>query len=247
MLEDREYIRQAPVRPQASATIALIVVNALVYVFQYYLLPRIAPAFDFERYFALSLDGLRAGHVWQLLTYQFMHGGFWHIFFNCWAIYVFGRALETTLGKGRMLTLYFLSGVMGGLVQILCSWLLPEPSMMPEHFGASAVVGASAGAFGLVAAFAVLFPDQRLVMLLFFIIPLVMRARTLLWLLVALAVLGILLPYFGIGIMGNIAHAAHLGGIITGFIFAQCVRGFRTPPFIGSPTKSSLKITPASD
>ena len=107
--------------------------------------------------------------------------------------------------------------------------------------------GASAGAFGLVAAFAVLFPDQRLVMLLFFIIPLVMRARTLLWLSVALAVLGILLPYFGIGFMGNIAHAAHLGGILTGFLFAHCVRGFRVPPFIRSQTKSSLKITPASD
>ena len=59
--------------------------------------------FPFEHYFALSLDGLQAGHVWQLLTYQFMHGGFWHIFLNCWAIFVFGRAVETALGKGRML------------------------------------------------------------------------------------------------------------------------------------------------
>ena len=165
MLEDRDYVGQAPVRPQWSATVALIVVNALVYLFQYYLLPRIAPEFPFENYFALSLDGLQAGHVWQLLTYQFLHGGFWHIFLNCWAIFVFGRAVETALGKGRMLTLYFLSGVVGGLVQMLCAWL------MPEHFGDVAVVGASAGAFGLVAAFAVLFPDQRLVMLLFFIIP----------------------------------------------------------------------------
>ena len=67
----------------------------------------------------MSLDGLRAGHVWQLLTYQFMHGGFWHIFLNCWAIFVFGRVLEATMGKKRMLTLYFLSGVMGGLAQML--------------------------------------------------------------------------------------------------------------------------------
>jgi len=240
MLEDRDYMRQAPARPRWSATVTLIVVNALVYIFQYYLLPQIAPAFEFEKYFALSLDGLRAGHVWQLLTYQFMHGGFWHIFLNCWAIYVFGRVVETALGKRRMLTLYFLSGVVGGLVQMLCAWLFPE------HFG-GAVVGASAGAFGLVAAFAVLFPDQRLVMLLFFIIPLIMRARTLLWLSVALAVLGILLPYVGIGIMGSIAHAAHLGGIVTGFLFAHWMRGFRAPPLFDDRTKSSLKINPAAD
>lgn len=234
-------MRQTQIGPQWSATVSLIVVNALVYVFQYYLLPQIAPTFPFEGWFALSLDGLRAGHVWQLLTYQFMHGGFWHIFLNCWAIYVFGRAVEATLGKRRMLILYFLSGVMGGLLQMLLAWL------MPEHFGAEAVVGASAGAFGLVAAFAVLFPDQRLVMLLFFIIPLIMRARTLLWLSVALAVLGILLPYFGIGLMGNIAHAAHLGGILTGFLYAHWMRGFRMPPFIHNGTKSSLKINPTPD
>lgn len=240
MLEDRDYMRQTRAMPQWSATIALIVVNALVYIFQYYLLPRIAPAYPFEENFALSLDGLRAGHVWQLLTYQFMHGGFWHIFLNCWAIFVFGRVIEATMGKRRMLTLYFLSGIMGGLLQMFCAWL------MPEHFGGAAV-GASAGAFGLVAAFAVLFPHQRLVMLLFFVIPLVMRARTLLWLSVALALLGIVLPLLGIGFMGNIAHAAHLGGIITGFLFAHWMRGFRLPPFIDDRTKSSLKITPAQD
>lgn len=116
MLEDRDYMRQTRAMPQWSATIALIVVNALVYIFQYYLLPRIAPAYPFEENFALSLDGLRAGHVWQLLTYQFMHGGFWHIFLNCWAIFVFGRVIEATMGKRRMLTLYFLSGIMGRIV-----------------------------------------------------------------------------------------------------------------------------------
>ena len=74
-----------------------------------------------------------------------------------------------------------------------------------------------------------------------------MRARTLLWLVVALAVLGIVLPYLGINIMGNIAHAAHLGGILTGFLFAHWMRGFRMPPFIHSHTKSTLNIHPASD
>lgn len=240
MLDDRDYMHERRVGVPWSATIALIVANVLVFGFHYFALPRFAPDFEFEKYFALSLDGLRSGHVWQLLTYQFMHGGFWHIFLNCWAIFVFGRVVETALGKTRMLTLYFLSGVVGGLVQMLCAWMLP-------NLFDGAVVGASAGAFGLVAAFAVLFPDQRLVMLLFFIVPVVMRAKTLFWLSIALALAGILLPWFGINVMGNIAHAAHLGGILTGFFFALAVRGYRVPPFLGGRTKSSLKITPAPD
>ena len=52
-------------------------------------------------YFALSLEGLKHGFVWQLLTYQFMHGGLFHILLNGWAIYVFGRAMEETLGPGN--------------------------------------------------------------------------------------------------------------------------------------------------
>ncbi len=194
---------------QWSATIALLVVNVAVFILQYYILPRFSAAFRFEDYFALSLDGLRSGHYWQLLTYQFMHGGFLHLFLNSWAIFVFGRPVESALGKGRMLGLYLSSGVIGGLLQMFCSWV------WPEHFGTWPIVGASAGAFGLVAAFAVLAPNQRLLMLLFFVIPLAMRAKTLLWLSVGLAVAGIIIPY------GNIGHAAHLGGIITGFIVAR--------------------------
>lgn len=225
-------MRKWRVRVPWSATMALLVANALVYVFEYYFLSPGA-RLNFVDSYALSLDGLRAGHVWQLLTYQFMHGGFWHIFLNCWAIFVFGRAVEATMGKARMLSLYFLSGVVGGLVQILCTWL------MPDHFADDGVVGASAGAFGLVAAFAVLYPNQRLVMLLFFVIPLVMRARTLLWLSIAVAVAGMFLPWFGIKFMGEIAHAAHLGGILTGFLFALFLRGLRIPPIVN--------VTPAPD
>lgn len=209
MLQDRDYMRRQPAGMRWPATIALLVVNVAVWVLQYSILPRFSAAFPFEDYFALSLDGLRSGHYWQLLTYQFMHGPFWHLFFNSWAIFVFGRPVESALGTGRMLGLYFLSGVMGGLLQMLCSGVLPG------HFGIEPIVGASAGAFGLVAAFAVLAPNQRLLMLLFFVIPLAMRAKTLLWLSVALAVAGMIIPY------GNIGHAAHLGGIVTGFVVAR--------------------------
>ena len=138
-------------------------------------------------YFALSVDGLRHGFVWQLLTYQFMHGGWLHLLLNCWAIYVFGREVEGTLGWKRFLTLYFSSGVIGGLFQALAGVLLGGAFAAP-------VVGASAGAFGLVAAFATLYPERPLMLLLFFIIPVSMRAKFLLLFSALLTVFGHHLP-----------------------------------------------------
>lgn len=205
-------------KPQYPATIGILVANVIVYLIQLGA-NRFYPAYPFDDYFALSPAGLKSGFIWQLLTYQFMHGSFLHIFLNSWAIFVFGREVETYLGKTRMLALYFTSGVVGGLVQMLGSWL------MPQHFG-EAVVGASAGAFGLVAAYAVLFPDRILILLVFFVLPVKMRAKTLLWISLALAVFGIIVPY------GNIGHAAHLGGILTGYVFAHLLiqRSRAVPP-----------------
>ncbi len=80
-------------------------------------------SFPTNGYFALSVEGLRHGFVWQLLTYQFMHGGLLHLLLNCWAIYVFGREVEETLGRNSFLTLYFTSGVIGGLFQALAGVL----------------------------------------------------------------------------------------------------------------------------
>jgi hypothetical protein len=136
-----------------------------------------------------------------------MHVGWIHLLLNCWAIYVFGRELEWVLGKARFLSLYFSSGVAGGLLQMLGSWL------WPSHLG-GAVVGASAGGFGLVAAFTALDPERQLTMLLYFILPVRMRARTLLLLCLALTGFGIAFPHSFFG--GGIAHAAHLGGMIAG-------------------------------
>jgi hypothetical protein len=131
-----------------------------------------------------------------------------HLLLNCWAIYVFGREVEETLGRTRFLTLYFSSGVIGGLLQALAGVLLPD------RFGGP-MVGASAGAFGLVAAFATLYPERPLMLLLFFIIPVSMRAKFLLLFSALLTVFGLVFP------MDNIAHAAHLGGLLTGLVFVR--------------------------
>jgi len=161
-----------------------------------------------DDYFALSVGGLRHGFVWQLLTYQFMHGGWLHLLLNCWAIYVFGRAVEETMGSKRFLALYFSSGVIGGLFQALAGVVLGGAFAAP-------VVGASAGVFGLVAAFAALYPERPLMLLLFFIIPVNMRAKFLLLFSAVLAVVGLIFP------TDNIAHAAHLGGMLTGLVFVR--------------------------
>jgi membrane associated rhomboid family serine protease len=208
MLEDRDYMRQ-PVyhEPRVSFTVALLILCAIVFLIEC-IFCGYPPVFSESNFFALSVDGLKHGYVWQLLTYQFMHAGLMHIFLNGWAIYIFGRALEETLGGKKFLILFLSSGVIGGIFQALAGWI------WPDYFG-GAVVGASAGAFGLVAAFAALFPERELMLLLFFILPLRLRAKTLLLFAAMLAVFGLI--FHG----DNIANAAHLGGMLTGIVFIR--------------------------
>jgi rhomboid family protein len=212
MFENRSCWRPTRGGLSRSATVWLVVALVIAFVLQSKLLN---PEFA-DQYLALSLPGLQHGFVWQLLTYQFMHGGWFHLLVNGWAIFLFGREIERLLGKTRMLALYFSAGVVGGLLQMLCAWF------WPDRFG-GAVVGASAGGFGLVAAFAAFYPQRGLLMLLFFVLPLKMRARTLLLFCLVLTGLGIAFPDSILG--GNIAHAAHLGGMLTGYFSALWLFG----------------------
>jgi membrane associated rhomboid family serine protease len=197
-------MRQTPFDTRRSATMVLLIVLGVVFLLQEALLR--FTSFPVIRYFALSLWGLAHGYVWQLLTYQFMHAGLLHLFFNCWAIYVFGHDVEMALGRKSFLTLYFSSGILGGLCQALA-----ELALGGQFSATIPVVGASAAAFGLAAAFAMLFPNR--VLLLFFVLP--MRAKWLLALGGALALYGMFSPFDGT------AHAAHLGGLLTGLFFIR--------------------------
>jgi membrane associated rhomboid family serine protease len=165
--------------------------------------------------FALSLYGLEHGRLWQLLTYQFMHAGALHLIFNCWAIYVFGQELEIALGRRPFLTLYFCSGILGGVAQALSELAGLGPA------GDLPVVGASAAAFGLAAAFAMLFPNR--VFLLFFVLPI--RAKWLVAFAGGLAFYGLLSPFDGT------ANAAHLGGLLTGLLFIRYGLRWQWPRF----------------
>jgi len=207
-----------------SMTTILLIAYASIFVLEVLLSP--SPGMlrpnnpFFNEYFALSLYGMEHGYLWQLVTYQFLHGGVMHLLGNCMAIFFIGREMEMVLGGKKYLALLLVSGIVGGLFQMLAAWMWPTSWFFTNNFGAP-VVGASAGAFGLVAAFCMLFPDRELIMF-FYFFPVKMRATTLLALCAALALLGFMFPESILG--GNIAHVAHMGGMLTGIFYVRQIR-----------------------
>lgn len=227
MLEDRDYMRQpefgesrwrSGFRLRWSWTLVLVVAYVVVLLTQLVIgrfFPHHAGVIS---YFALSRAGIAHGYVWQFLTYQFMHAGWLHLILNCWAIMVFGTQLERFIGGPRYLALMFSSGIVGGVFQVLVATLWP--------WFDGPVVGASACAFGLVAAFATLFPEQELTMLIFFVIPVRLRAKTLLILSIVVALMGIIFPW------DNVANAAHLGGMAMGWFYIKKI--LKNPALLGA-------------
>lgn len=142
-------------------------------------------------------------HTWQTVTYMFLHGGLGHLFFNMFALWMFGRTLEYELGSRRFLIYYMVCGVGAGLIQLLVGWLGNVAPGVPT-------VGASGAVFGLLLAFGMMHPND-VIMLLF--PPIAMKAK---WFVI---IYGALELFFGIsGRMDNVAHFAHLGGMLWGFI-----------------------------
>ena len=203
MLDDRSYMREPDWRPEAaqggiSWCLKLIIINIVFFVLQH-------TVDGFKNGLALYPARLAQGHVWELLTFQFLHGDLFHILINCAMIWFIGRQIEESLGKIKFLSIYLIAGVFGGLLQCILAWAENNPNV--------GVVGASAGIFGLIAAFAMLYWNRELTLLIMFILPVRMKAK---YLLVALAVIGIL------GIISEdsrIAHGAHLGGMVWGVLF----------------------------
>jgi len=150
---------------------------------------------------------------WQIITYSFLHGSPLHLFFNMFALYMFGGEIERVVGAQRYLNLYFVSVIAAALTQLVYSSFAagdPYPT-----------VGASGGVFGLLLAYAVFFP-RRMVILLFPPIP--MPA----WLFVILY--GAIELYLGVtGTQEGVAHFAHLGGMLGAWLMIQRWRG--RPPF----------------
>jgi len=145
---------------------------------------------------------------WQLVSYAFLHGSFLHLLFNMFALYMFGGAIEQVFGSRRYLAYYAVCVISAGLTQLLFAWMTG---------GIYPTVGASGGVFGLLLAYALYFPNNR-VMLLFPPIPMPARVFVLVYAVIEL-VMG------ATGVQSGVAHFAHLGGMIGGFIMLRYWRG----------------------
>jgi membrane associated rhomboid family serine protease len=142
---------------------------------------------------------------WQIVTYSFLHGGIAHIAFNMFALYTFGASIERLFGS-RFYALYYFACVVSAAIchLIVTSWMGGPP--VPT-------VGASGGIYGLLLAYGLYFPHQRVMLL---IPPIPMKARTLV---IAFAALEL---FFGVtGSLNGIAHFAHLGGMLGGWLMIE--------------------------
>jgi membrane associated rhomboid family serine protease len=191
----------------APVTQALLLANVAMFMLQQFAEPLLVT------YFALwplntPPDAGVSFWPWQLVTYSFLHGGLMHLLFNMLALYMFGSDIERVVGQRRYTIYYFVCVISAAAAQLLVAMagnLPPYPT-----------IGASGGVFGLLLAFGLYFP-RRMVMLIFPPIP--MPA----WLFVALY--GLLELVLGVtGTSQGVAHFAHLGGMLGGYVMIRSWR-----------------------
>ena len=153
---------------------------------------------------ALTPSAVWRGQVWQLVTYMFLHGGWFHIGFNMLILWMFGSPLEELWGSKRFLKYYLVTGVGAGIVNAILS--------------PSSAVGASGAIYGLLLAFAMYYPNRQI--FLYFLFPI--RAKYFVIIVGAL-------EFLGMFNRDGIAHLAHLGGLLTGYLFLKDIpmRWFR--------------------
>ena len=189
-------------------TRSLLIANVAVFLLQQLMGPELIQWFAL---WPLGTSYIDVPHfqIWQLLTYGFLHGSLLHIGFNMLALYMFGGDIERLFGPRFFLRYYLACVVTGGLTHILYTSLVGAPPFP--------TIGASAGMFGILLAFGWFFP-RRMVMLI--IPPIPMPAR------VFVVLYGALELFFGVTGMGaGIAHFAHLGGMLGGWLMIQHRRG----------------------
>ena len=177
---------------------------------------------------------------WQLVTYMFMHGNFTHLFNDMFSLYMFGRLLEMVWGERRFLIYYFFTGIGAGIIQQL-AWRYDMGQMVSDvlanfpqsgfsyqelvekgiaisgggHFSVNQLVtvGASGSVFGILLAFGMMFPNARIFLL---IPPMPLKAK---WLVIGYGVFELFAGVYGY--QTGVAHYAHLGGMLFGFILIQ--------------------------
>jgi membrane associated rhomboid family serine protease len=179
-----------------NATLTLIILNVGLFLINI-LFPRTTVYLALTPYLVV-----RERAVWQVLTYMFVHGGTWHILFNMLALFIFGTPLERRLGSSEFLLYYFITGVGAGLATLVVNWYTGL-AIVP-------VVGASGAIYGLLLAYATLYPDSRL--FIFGILPLRAPIAVLLF-------AGLALFFQLTGARNGVAHLTHLAGLVFGYLY----------------------------
>lgn len=212
----------------------LLIINVLMFV-AYFVFGRLGIDLNdaLGLHFFLSSDF----HVYQLLTYMFMHAGWTHIFFNMFALWMFGRIVESVWGPKRFLFYYMACGIGAGLIQMIAQFIsfyaIASEEIPGFGFGnimavvhnsemvlnSWTTVGASGAIYGILLAFGMLFPEERIFI---FPLPVPIKAK---WFVALYAGLELVL---GLGMPGDsVAHFAHLGGMLFGYII---IRYWRNNP-----------------
>lgn len=178
----------------------LLIINVIFYVVTYF-----APSMEEKmlEWFALFYPTSDYFQPWQFVTHMFMHGNFMHILFNMYALWAFGAPLERLWGRNKFFFFYFSAGLGAALIYTLANYFFHD-------YGAIAV-GASGAVYGVLVAFAMNFPNAKLA-LIFFPIPIAAKYF------IPVIVFGDLFFGFTKYSVGNIAHFAHIGGALIGFL-----------------------------
>lgn len=223
-------------RQMPPVTRNLLIINCVVLLAQYVLEPSAFgrngnDLLPFTQYFGLHFFLASDFYPWQCITYMFMHGGLTHLFFNMFALWMFGVVIENTLGQKRFLIYYFVCGLGAAVCQEL--WQLGQYYVeglanfkgvnligygrmtMDAYLNQWTTVGASGAVYGVLLAFGVLYPNQRLMLL---IPPIPMKAK---YFVFAYVVIELVSAFTTSGI---VAHFAHLGGMLFGWLLLRLWR-----------------------
>lgn len=172
-----------------------------------FIIAKLSGPISFDYLFGLMVpEVFTSFRIYQFVTYLFVHGDLFHLLFNMLILYIFGRELEIYWGRPFFLRYYFISGIGAGICSIPFVWGIQAP-----------LIGASGSLFALLIAYGMLFPNRVITLLLFFVLPLRMRARQMVLIFIGLEIIFLLGKRGG----GGIAHFAHLGGALVGYIYLK--------------------------
>jgi len=190
--------------PISTALKALIAANVAMFIAQS-VFPVLTEVLGLRPSFVL-----RAGWLWQLATYMFLHGGIFHLLFNMLALWMFGAQLEQKWGTRYFLKFYFVTGIGAGVLTVLFSLL---PFGFAQQLHGSNIIGASGAIYGLLLAYALYFPDRPILLIVFWV-----PAR------ICVAILGAIALFSSLSDAGGVANATHLGGLLVGYLFLKSAR-----------------------